>query len=59
MILMIAASASFATLISYPTNLMVFNVCSYHFMDFVRVGVPLILLVRLVTVLLVPWIWAF
>ncbi|NCC41623.1 MAG: SLC13 family permease, partial [Gammaproteobacteria bacterium] len=57
--LMIAASASFATPIGYQTNLMVFNVGGYHFMDFVRVGVPLTLLVGVVTVALVPLIWAF
>ncbi len=57
--LMVAASASFATPIGYQTNLMVFNVGGYHFYDFVRVGVPLTLLVGLVTVLVVPLVWPF
>jgi di/tricarboxylate transporter len=55
--LMVAASASFATPIGYQTNLMVFNIGGYRFGDFLRVGVPLTLLVGLVTVLLVPLIW--
>jgi di/tricarboxylate transporter len=56
---MIAASASFATPIGYQTNLMVFNVGGYRFGDFLRIGIPLTLLVGLVTVLLVPMIWPF
>jgi di/tricarboxylate transporter len=57
--LMIAASASFATPVGYQTNLMVFNVGGYRFGDFLRVGIPLTLLVGLVSVVLVPLIWPF
>jgi di/tricarboxylate transporter len=56
---MVAASASFATPIGYQTNLMVFNVGGYRFGDFVRIGVPLTLLVGAVTVLVVPLVWSF
>ena len=56
---MIAASASFSTPIGYQTNLMVFNVGGYRFGDFLRIGIPLTVLVGLVTVLLVPMIWSF
>lgn len=57
--LMVAASASFATPFGYQTNLMVFNVGGYRFCDFLRIGVPLTLLVGLVTVALVPLLWNF
>jgi di/tricarboxylate transporter len=57
--IMVAASASFATPIGYQTNLMVYNAGGYRFVDFVRIGLPLTLLVGLVTVGLVPLIWAF
>ena len=57
--LMLGASASFATPMGYQTNLMVFNVGGYQFADFVRVGLPLTLIVGAVTVLLVPLIWPF
>ncbi len=57
--LMVAASASFATPFGYQTNLMVFNVGGYRFSDFLKIGLPLTLLVGIVTVALVPLIWGF
>jgi di/tricarboxylate transporter len=57
--LMVGASASFATPIGYQTNLMVYNVGGYRFSDFLRVGVPLTVVVGALTVALVPWIWPF
>jgi di/tricarboxylate transporter len=57
--LMIGASASFATPIGYQTNLMVFNVGGYRFSDFLRVGVPLTLILAAVTVAVVPLVWRF
>jgi len=56
---MVAASASFSTPIGYQTNLMVYNAGGYRFGDFVRIGVPLTLLVGLLTVALVPLVWGF
>jgi di/tricarboxylate transporter len=57
--LMVAASTSFATPIGYQTNLMVYNTGGYRFGDFIRVGVPLTLIVGLVTVTVVPMVWSF
>ncbi|TVQ89352.1 MAG: SLC13 family permease [Chromatiaceae bacterium] len=59
MVLMIGASASFATPIGYQTNLMVYNIGGYRFGDFVRIGVPLTLVVGAVSVGLVPLVWPF
>jgi di/tricarboxylate transporter len=56
---MVAASASFATPLGYQTNLMVLNVGGYRFTDFIRVGLPLTLLVGVVTVAVVPAVWGF
>jgi di/tricarboxylate transporter len=57
--IMVAASASFATPIGYQTNLMVMNAGGYRFADFVRIGLPLTLLVGALTVVLVPLAWPF
>ncbi|MEZ5572569.1 MAG: SLC13 family permease [Halioglobus sp.] len=57
--LMMAASASFATPIGYQTNLMVYGPGGYHFADYLRIGVPLNILLGLVTVALAPLVWPF
>lgn len=54
---MIAASASFLTPFGYQTNLMVFGVGGYRAIDYVRFGLPLSLIVFVVTMLVVPWQW--
>lgn len=51
---MIAASSSFATPISYQTNLMVFGPGGYRFRDFLKVGLPLDVLIALVALALIP-----
>jgi di/tricarboxylate transporter len=57
--IMVAASASFATPIGYQTNLMVFGPGGYRFSDYVRIGLPLTLLLCAVTVVIVPLVWPF
>jgi di/tricarboxylate transporter len=53
----VAASLSMATPLGYQTNLMVFGPGKYRYLDFVRVGVPLQLLLAAGTVALVRWWW--
>ena len=48
------ANMSFATPMAYQTNLLVLNAGNYRFNDFVRVGLPLILLMWLILTFLLP-----
>jgi di/tricarboxylate transporter len=54
-----AASASFVTPLGYQTNLMVFGPGGYRLSDFVRVGLPLNLILLACAVILIPLVWAF
>ena len=57
--IMMAASASFSTPIGYQCNLMVYGPGGYRFTDYLRVGIPLNLLMAVVTVLIAPLVWPF
>jgi di/tricarboxylate transporter len=56
---MMAASAGFATPIGYQTNLMVYGPGGYKFSDYMKIGVPLDILVGVVTVIIAPLVFPF
>ena len=56
---MVGASCSFISPVSYQTNLMVYGPGKYSFGDFVKIGVPLSVLVGIVTVFLTPVFFPF
>jgi di/tricarboxylate transporter len=56
---MVAASASFITPIGYQTNMMVYGPGGYRFMDYVRVGTPLSIVVEVVVLWVIPRVWPF
>lgn len=55
----LAASAAYVTPVSSPVNALVAGPGDYRFGDFVKVGLPLALLVLVVTVVLVPLVLPF
>ena len=56
---MMAASLAFATPFGYQTNMMVYGPGGYHFTDFLRVGVPLDLIIAATAILIIPLVWPF
>jgi di/tricarboxylate transporter len=54
-----AANCSFASPLGYQTNLLVLGPGHYRFVDFVRAGIPLILVLWLAFTLFVPWWYGF
>ena len=53
------ASACFATPIGYQTNLMVYGPGGYRFSDYLKMGIPLNLLVVVGATIFVPYFWPF
>ncbi len=54
---MVAASASFATPIGYQTNMLVYGPGGYKFTDYLRIGVPMNLVIGISACLLIPLFW--
>lgn len=57
MVVAVGASSAFLTPIASATNTLVYEPGGYRFTDYLRMGLPLLLLVFLVTMLLVPLVW--
>jgi di/tricarboxylate transporter len=55
----VAASSSFASPVGYQTNLMVYGPGGYRFTDFLKIGIPLKLLVFVVSMVCIPYAWPF
>ncbi len=55
----ISASTAFLTPIGTTTNAMVMTAGGYKFMDYLKVGAPLLLIFFIISLILVPVIWPF
>jgi di/tricarboxylate transporter len=56
---MVGASCSFISPMGYQTNLMVYGPGGYKFTDFVKIGVPMTIVVGIVILVLIPMVWPF
>ncbi len=54
---MVAASYAFATPIGYQTNTLVYGPGGYKFTDFMRIGIPMNLLMGVLASVLIPLLW--
>jgi len=52
-----AASSSFTSPISHPANVLVMGPGGYRFMDYIKAGVPLTLLILAVLMVVIPLFW--
>ncbi|MGB5164197.1 MAG: SLC13 family permease [Woeseiaceae bacterium] len=57
MAIAMAASASFTSPISHPANILVMGPGGYRFVDYLRVGVPLTIVVFITVMILLPILW--
>jgi di/tricarboxylate transporter len=58
-VVMVGASCSFISPMGYQTNLMVYGPGGYKFTDYVKIGVPLTIIVGIITIILTPMFFGF
>lgn len=58
-IIIMAASASFSTPLGYQTNLMIYGPGRYRYTDYIKIGLPLNLIVAFIALSLIPQFWDF
>jgi di/tricarboxylate transporter len=54
-----AASAAFLSPVGHPANLLVMGPGGYRFSDYLKIGLPLTLVVMIVVILVTPIFWPF
>jgi len=59
MTIAISASTSFITPVAHPSNILVYGPANYRFLDYARVGGPLLVMIFGLTLFLVPMAWPF
>jgi di/tricarboxylate transporter len=53
----LAASASFLSPVSHPANVLIMGPGGYRFTDYIKVGLPLTVVVLVITLLVLPLFW--
>jgi di/tricarboxylate transporter len=57
MVVAIAASASFLSPVGHPANILIMGPGGYRFSDYVKVGLPLTIIILIATLLVLPIFW--
>lgn len=55
----IAASCAFTTPVATPPNTLILGPGKFHFMDYVKVGLPLVVVSMIVCTVIIPLVWPF
>ena len=53
----VGSSCAFMSPVGHPVNLLVMGFGGYRFVDFIRVGFPLLILVMVVVLTVLPLVW--
>ena len=56
---MFSATLAFATPVGYQTNMMVYGVGGYKLTDYLRFGIPMNIIVFVISMLIIPAVWPF
>jgi len=59
MIVAISASSSFLSPVAHPANSLIMGPGGYRVTDFIKVGIPLTIVILLITLLILPFFWPF
>jgi di/tricarboxylate transporter len=59
MTVLVGASSSFISPMGCQTNLMVYGPGGYKFTDFVKIGIPMTIIVGITTMIVAPMVWPF
>ena len=55
----VAASCAFATPVGTPPNTLVLGPSGFKFVDYIKVGTPLVIVCYLVCIAIIPIVWPF
>lgn len=59
MAIAVSASCAFATPVGTPPNTLILGPGNFRFLDYVKVGTPLILICFIISVVIIPLVWPF
>jgi di/tricarboxylate transporter len=57
MVVALSSSAAFLSPVAHPANVLIMGPGGYRFADYLRVGIPLTLVVMVVVLLVLPVVW--
>jgi di/tricarboxylate transporter len=58
-VVVLAANASFATPVGAPPYTIIMPIARYKFKDYVRMGLPLVVINLIIAVIIIPLVWKF
>jgi di/tricarboxylate transporter len=57
MVVAVAASSAFLSPVGHPANILIMGPGGYKFSDYIKVGLPLVLVTMLLVIFILPFFW--